>query len=110
LIAGGEYMPPPDRLRKIRQHVINDAAGFGKLLKNKKLNDAFGGLQEEGKLSRPPKGFDADAPHIESIKLKSFIAWKEVNLKKKIPADLGKELVSDFKNVYPLIAWLRQVQ
>jgi uncharacterized protein (TIGR02453 family) len=110
LIAGGEYIPPPDRLRKIRQHVINDAAGFGKLLKNKKLNDAFGGLQEEGKLSRPPKGFDADAPHIESIKLKSFIAWQEVNLKKKIPADLGKELASDFKNVYPLIAWLRQVQ
>jgi uncharacterized protein (TIGR02453 family) len=110
LIAGGEYMPPPDRLRSIRQYVITDAAGFSKLLKNKKLKDAFGGLQEEGKLTRPPKGFEADAPHIEYIKLKSFIAWKETSLKKKIPADLGKELAAEFKNAYPLITWLRQVK
>jgi uncharacterized protein (TIGR02453 family) len=109
LAAGGEYMPPSDRLRGIRQHVIQDAAGFGKLLKNKKLNDRFGGLNEESKLTRPPKGFDADTPHIESIKLKSFIAWTETNLKKKMPDSLEKELLAAFKDVYPLIAWLRQV-
>jgi uncharacterized protein (TIGR02453 family) len=110
LVAGGEYMPPSDRLRMIRQHVIADATGFGKVLKNKKLNDAFGGLNQEGKLTRPPKGFDADAPHIESIKLKSFIAWSETGLKKKIPVDLEKQLVATFKDAYPLIAWLRQVK
>ncbi len=110
LIAGGEYMPPPDRLRAIRQHVIADAAGFGKVLKNKKLKERFGGLQEEGKLTRPPKGFEADAPHIEYIKLKSFIAWKETSLKKKITADLAKEVVAGFKDAYPLITLLRQVK
>ncbi len=110
LIAGGEYMPPPDRLRAIRQNIIADAAGFGKVLKNRKIKEGFGGLQEEGKLTRPPKGFDADVPHIEYIKLKSFIAWKETSLKKKIPADLEKELVAGFKDAYPLITWLRQVK
>jgi uncharacterized protein (TIGR02453 family) len=110
LLAGGEYMPPPDRLRTIRQHVIGDVTGFGKLLKNRRLNDTFGGLQQEGKLTRPPKGFDADVPHIESIKLKSFIAWKESSLKKKIPADLKKELAAGFKDAYPLVTWLRQAK
>ncbi len=110
LIAGGEYMPPPDRLRAIRQHVVADAAGFGKVLKSKKIKEGFGGLQEEGKLTRPPKGFDADATHIELIKLKSFIVWKEISLKKKIPADLKKELVAGFKDSWPLISWLRQVK
>lgn len=110
LIAGGEYMPPPDRLRVIRQNIIADAAGFGKVLKNRKIKEGFGGLQEEGKLTRPPKGFDADVPHIEYIKLKSFIVWKETSLKKKIPADLKKELVAGFKDAYPLITWLRQVK
>lgn len=110
LIAGGEYMPPADRLRAIRQHVIADASGFGKLLKNKKLNDAFGGLQQEGKLTRPPKGFDADAPHIESIKLKNFIVWKETGLNKKLSADLEKELVAEFKQAFPLVTWLRQAK
>jgi uncharacterized protein (TIGR02453 family) len=110
LIAGGEYMPPSDRLRAIRQQVMADAAGFSKVLKNRKLKETYGDLQDEGKLTRPPKGFDADAPHIEYIKLKSFIVWKEISLKKKIPADLGKEVATGFKDAYPLVAWLRQAK
>jgi uncharacterized protein (TIGR02453 family) len=107
LIAGGEYMPPADRLKAIRLHVVDDAPGFSKVLKNKKLKESFGDLQDEGKLVRPPKGFDADSPHIEYIKMKSFIVWNETSLKKTIPADLGKEIVAGFKNAYPLITWLR---
>lgn len=109
LVAGGEYLPPPDRLRAVRRQIIADAAGFSKVLKNKAIKDGYGGLQEEGKLSRPPKGFDADSPHLEYIKLKSFIVWKESSLKKKIPTDLSKDLLAGFKDSYPLIKWLRQV-
>lgn len=110
LVAGGEYMPPPDRLRAIRQHVIADADGFAKMLRNRKLRESYGDLQDEGKLTRPPKGFDADAPHIEYIKLKSFIVWKETSLKKDLPADLGKQIAAGFKDAYPLVAWLREVK
>lgn len=110
LVAGGEYMPPAERLRTIRQHVIADDGGFSKLLKNKNLVRTFGDLQQEGKLIRPPKGFDAESPHIEYLKLKSFIVWKETALNGQLPRDLGKEIVSQFKNAYPLIAWLRQAK
>lgn len=110
LIAGGEYMPPPDRLKTIRNHVIEDAAGFSKVLKNKRLKETYGDLQDEGKLVRPPKGFDVDAPHIEYIKMKSFIVWTESSIKKKIPADLEKDLVAGFKDASPLIAWLREAK
>lgn len=106
LIAGGEWMPPSERLRAIREYVIADATGFSRLLKNKKLKETYGDLQQEGKLTRPPKGFDADVPHLEYIKLKSFIVWKEVDIKKV--TDLEKTLASDFKDAYPLISWLRQ--
>jgi uncharacterized protein (TIGR02453 family) len=108
LFAAGEYMPPSDRLRAIRQHVIADAAGFGKLLKNKKLIAGYGGLEEESRLSRPPKGFSADAPHIEFVKLKNFLVANEISIKKKIPADLGKDLALAFKDALPLVTWLRQ--
>lgn len=110
LFAVGEYMPPSDRLRAIRNHVIEDDIGFAKLLKNKKLSAIFGGLQEEGKLTRPPKGFDADVPHIEYVKLKSFIVWTEVALKPTYPEDLKKDLVEGFKAAYPLVTWLRQAK
>lgn len=106
LIAGGEWMPPAERLRAIREYVIADATGFSKLLKNKKLKETYGDLQQEGKLTRPPKGFDVDVPHLEYIKLKSFIVWKEVDVKKV--TDLEKTLASEFKDAYPLITWLRQ--
>lgn len=109
LIAGGEYLPPSDRLRAIRRQVIADASGFSKVIKTKSIKENFGGLQEEGKLTRPPKGFDADDPHAEFIKHKSFIVWKESSIKKNIPANLGKELVAGFKDAYPLVKWLRQV-
>jgi uncharacterized protein (TIGR02453 family) len=110
LVASGEYMPPADRLKAIRQHVVADAAGFSKVLKNKKLVECFGDLKDEGKLVRPLKGFDADAPHIEYIKMKSFIVWNEANLKKKLPDDLSKEIAAGFKNAYPLVAWLREAK
>jgi len=107
LIAGGEWMPPADRLRAIRQHVIDDATGFSKLLKNKQLLQTYGDLQQEGKLTRPPKGFDADVPHLDYIKLKSFIVWNEMAVK-KVSADLEQTLVAGFRDAYPLVAWLRQ--
>lgn len=109
LVAGGEYMPPPDRLKAIRQRVIADADGFSKMLKNKKFQACFGGLQEEGKLTRPPRGFEAGAPHLEYIKLKNFIAWKEISLLGNFPDDLNQDLARDFRDVLPLVQWLRQV-
>jgi uncharacterized protein (TIGR02453 family) len=110
LIAAGEYMPPSDRLRAIRQHVVDDSAGFGKTLKNKKLRETFGDLLEEGKLTRPPKGFDSDSPHIEYLKLKSFIVGKESSLKAAIPQNLRTHLAGEFKSAFPLVTWLREAR
>jgi uncharacterized protein (TIGR02453 family) len=110
MIAAGEYMPPSSRLLAIRRQVVADASGFGKLLKNKKLNETYGGLGEEGKLTRPPKGFDADSPHIEHLKLKSFVVAREVRIDKKIPADLGRDIAIGFKDALPLVTWLRQIK
>lgn len=55
LFGAGEYMPPASRLKALRQHMVDDAAGFSKVLKNKKLKATYGDIQNEGKLMRPPK-------------------------------------------------------
>lgn len=108
LSAGGEYRPPPERLRSVRQHLLRDAAGFGRLLRNKGLHEVFGGLQQEDKLSRVPKGFDADAPHADYLKLKSFVAWREVHIRTMAPDKLPALLLADFKASAPLVKWLRE--
>jgi uncharacterized protein (TIGR02453 family) len=109
LFAGGEYMPPSDRLRAIRQRIIDDPDGFAKLLKNRKLKQTYGDLQQEGKLTRPPKGYDADLPHIEYIKLKSFIVWQEIPAM-KITGSLEKTVLAGFRDAWPLVEWLRSIK
>lgn len=105
--ACGEYMPPPDRLRAIRDHIVADPDGFGKVRKDKKLKQLFGDLQEEGKLSRPPKGFDAGLPHIEQIKLKNFMVWSERPLQGMDSEQVRETLLNAWQSAGPLVCWLR---
>lgn len=110
LLAAGEWMPPPERLMKIRQAIESDPAGLKKALKNKALRETFGGLQEEGKLARAPKGWDPEHPEIDLIRHKNYMVWMEQDLKKKLPANLEKEMVTRFKDAYPLVSWLRAIR
>ena len=43
------------------------------------------------------------------MKLKSFIVWTEEDIRKKIPADLGKQVLEGFKDACPLVQWLREI-
>lgn len=110
LVAGGEYLPPADRLRVIRTHLQQDASGLNAVLKDRKLKKTFGALQEEDKLLRPPKGFAPDLPQIELIKLKSFIVWTEKPVRGLSGTELKKQILTEFSHAYPLIVWLRSVK
>ncbi len=103
----GESLPPPDRLRAIRNHIVSDRAGFSKLLKDKKMNACFGGLSMEDQLARPPKGFDTDTPHIDHVRLKSFLIWKDSSVAKVTAGHLTSLLLEDFRSGSPLVKWLR---
>ncbi len=105
--GAGEYMPPAPRLRALRKHMVEDAAGFRKALNNKALKARYGTIQDEGKLQRPPKGFDADHEHIEFIKLKSFFVWTDVDLDLKDPDAVLPLIVAGFKDALPLVQWMR---
>jgi len=105
----GEYLPPAARLKAIREHVVNDATGFAKMLKNKHLRATYGDLLDEDKLQRPPKGFDPAHPHIEHIKLKSFFVWTEVPLTLNAPDELVPRLARGFEDAFALVKWLRGV-
>jgi len=105
--GAGEYMPPPHRLRALRRHMVDDAAGFRKALNNKALKARYGTIQDEGKLQRPPKGFDPEHEHIEFIKLKSFFVWTDVDLNLNDPDALLPLLAAGFKDAWPLVQWMR---
>lgn len=107
--GAGEYQPPTQRVRAIRQHIANDPKGFALILKHKEIQRVYDGLQYQEALVRPPKGFDADDRHIEEIKLKSYMVRAEKLTKKIKPAELPALLTNDFKAAWPLVKWLRSV-
>ena len=108
--GAGEYMPPAPRLKAIRQHVVNDATGFAKVLKNRQLRATFGDLLAEDKLQRAPKGFDPADPHLEYLKLKGFFVWTDAPLALNAPELLVPQLAQGFKDAFALVSWLRGVK
>jgi uncharacterized protein (TIGR02453 family) len=74
-MAGGIWQPEPDLLSKVRQEIDYNGSDLNKILNKKSFVDLFGKLSGET-LVRPPKGYEADNPNIELLKLKQYIVSK----------------------------------
>jgi uncharacterized protein (TIGR02453 family) len=107
LIGGGIYRPEPEILKRVRRYIATKPATLTKMLRSPRFKKTYGTFIEEDALSRPPKGYSVDAPHIEAIKLRHFFAMFEVNVKKRPPKDLAADLAAGFRDLLPLMEWLR---
>ncbi len=108
-LAGGSYMPEPDKLNAIRQEIDYDFKEFKKILAHKDFKKYFGGkLSDEEKLVNPPKGYEKDNPAIEILKFKHFIAYTKIDEKKVMSKDFPKYAAEVFKAMHPLLVFLRK--
>ena len=105
--AAGKHMPDAAELLKIRSYIAANAKEFLKIVESKKFRDRFGELDGD-RLSKPPKGFIADHPAIEYLKLKSFTVSEEFGEKEAVGKDYPKLLADSFKAAYPLVTFLRR--
>lgn len=106
--GGGIWMPMPDDLKKVRQEIDYNFVDFKKIIGSKKFKAMYGDLSTDAeyKLSRVPKGYEADNPAAEYLKLKSFVAMvslKDTDLTSK---DLIKKTVAAFEALQPLIFFI----
>ncbi len=108
MLGGGLYQPDKDAIKKIRDHMVEHPRSLDKLLRNKKFMATYGGLADEDKMVRPPKTYDAGHRHIEAIKNRHFIGITEINLKKHKTDNLAKDIAGMFRDVHPLVVWLRE--
>ena len=101
-VAGGVWMPEAPNLLKIRRHIMNSGDELEDVLKDKTFKKTFGSLGMDSALVRPPKGFSADTPHIELIKLKSFVVTKKLDIGDVTKPGFGKLVDKNFKVMKPL--------
>ena len=105
MIAGGAYMPPALWLRLIREKIDEQAEKFLKIIENKEFVKFFGKLEGE-KLKTAPKGFPKDHPHIELLKLKSFLVVRMISDKEVISKDCFDLIIRASKIMKPLNDYL----
>jgi uncharacterized protein (TIGR02453 family) len=94
-IGGGIWRPPSKQLGLIREFIADNPSAWEKLNKTAALRK-MGGVQGDS-LKRPPRGYDAEARHIDDLKRKSFYLMTEVDVKLALSPDLVTESARVFR-------------
>jgi uncharacterized protein (TIGR02453 family) len=109
-IGGGLWQPEALLLSKVRKEINYFYDDLQMILSEKSFKSTYGDLSiEEGKkLSRPPKGYDADNPAIEYLKLKSFTVGKSIPDKALTDPTYFDQIISDFIAIQPLLHFINR--
>lgn len=107
VIAAGVYMPPPDQLYAIRNHLLTHHRQFTRLLENKKLRAKFE-VHDPNSLSRPPKGFAADHPAIEWIKWRQWGVIATLPASEALKPTLPALVEEHFRLAAPVVDFLNE--
>jgi len=100
--GGGIWRPSSKHLGLIREFIADNPSAWEKL-SNSSAVRKLGGIQGD-QLKRPPRGYDADARHIEDLKRKSFYIMADAAPE----LALGPELVTESAKVFRIAGKLNQ--
>lgn len=105
IMAGGAYTPPSPWLSAIREKISERPQEFIKITSAKDFVKYFGSVDGE-KLKTAPKGYPKDHPHIELLKLKSYLVVNEATDKLVLSNDFQDHVIKVFKTMKPLNDYL----
>jgi uncharacterized protein (TIGR02453 family) len=98
--GGGIWRPPSKQLGMIRDFIADNPSAWGKLVQSAAIKKS-GGIKGDS-LKRPPRGFDADATHIEDLKRKSFFLMIEAEASLALTAEFVTETARAFRTAAKL--------
>jgi len=100
-VAGGAYIPPSPWLSAIRDNITDNGDNLLRIIAGKEYRKYFSGLEGE-KLKVPPSGYTRDHPHIELIKMKSFLAERTLSDDEVIDPAFFDLVTGAFRAMKPL--------
>lgn len=107
-VAAGMYMPEAETLSKIRQEIDYNGERLQKILKEPKFKKLYSGLWTGDALKSVPKGYAKDHPHIELLKLKSFLVEHPFTDEEATSKTFKKKLIDSMRTAQPLIEFLKE--
>jgi uncharacterized protein (TIGR02453 family) len=106
-IAGGCWMPAAELLKSIRQEIDYNAEDFRNIIDNKHFKSYYGEPDREHQLKTVPRGYSADHPDIDYLKLKSFTFTHIISAEELMAADAAGRVIEGYSILYPFMAFLR---
>ena len=108
-VGGGLWMPEPLHLKNIRQEIDYCWDEFRKIIGARAFVTQFGEiLRGEYALSTMPKGYEKDNPAAEYLKLKCFIAIRQVPDAEVTDKGFVKATLKAFEALQPLLGFLNR--
>lgn len=102
--GGGIWMPPNPVLHKIRERIADNPNAWGEI-RSAAENSTVKGISGDG-LTRPPKGFSADVPHLEDIKRKSFFCMAQASPDLCLSKEFLPTVEQAFRDAAPLLEFV----
>ena len=106
-IAGGVYMPGPQQLLAIRNHIAASYQEFSALASNQRLRKEMEDLKGET-LTRAPKGFDPAHPAANYIRMKQWLFYTMLDPALAVTDQLLPEIIKRFRLISPFIEFLNR--
>ena len=104
-IGGGLYRPQPRQLHRLREHIAANSDHLRTLVAAPAFRRNFGALSGE-RLKRMPRGFAADHPAGDLLRLKQFLAGCERPSAFAVGPRFYRSLLRLFTHLAPLIEFL----
>lgn len=105
-IAGGYWMPEADHLKAIRQEIDYNGDDLKKIIDDPEFVKLFGDFRQQERLKKLPKEYTADNENIDLLKLKSFVAFHQLNKNELFAKDAVNFVASVCAKIYPLNVFL----
>ncbi len=106
--GGGYWMPQAEHLKAIRQEIDYNGDALKKIVDDASFIGTFSEFDKQEQLKNNPKGYDADHPNINLLKLKSYAAMHPLSNKELMEKDAAKQIVKLFAKICPLNNFLHQ--
>jgi len=109
-VGGGLWRPEPADLKKLRQEIDYCFPEFKKIIGAPAFKKHYGGLEkdENQMLLNIPKGYDKENPAADYLRMKNFIATKNLSDDDVLSPKLVNEVIQSFKALMPLVKFINR--
>jgi len=104
-VAGGLYMPGPEQLRLIRNHLRVHHGEFRRLVASRRLRGLMGEFQGD-RLSRVPRGFCSEDEAADLLVYKQFLFFAVLDPCPAQAPSLVDEIAGRFRAITPFVDFL----